>query len=52
MAVSYWHPLRGAGGGLVEGRVIFDSEYADLGEWLPGAFGEGSLDSKENFLAC
>lgn len=51
MAVSYGHPLRGAGGGL-EGRVMFDSEYADLGEWLPGALGEGSLDSKEKFLAC
>jgi hypothetical protein len=32
--------------------VIFDSEYAERGEWLLVALGEGSLDSNENFRAC
>jgi hypothetical protein len=53
MAVSKRHPPRSGGsGGREEGRVIFDSEYADRGEWLFAAFGEGSRDSKENFRAC
>jgi hypothetical protein len=52
IAVSYRHPPRGGGIGRDDGSVMFDSEYADRGEWLFVAVGEGSLDSKENFRAC
>jgi hypothetical protein len=51
-AVSYWHPPNLGGSGLKEGRDGFVSEYAERGEWFVVAFGEGSLDSNEKFLAC
>ena len=49
IAVSYLHARRGMCG-RNEGKVLLDSEYADLGEWPGTASGEGSLEPMENFL--
>lgn len=38
--------------GAAEGSVIFDSEYADRGEWPFIVVGDGPRDSNENFRAC